>query len=231
MLEREQMLQLAEEAATIGFKRVGVTGGEPFLRKDMPDVLADLAEILPVVVLSNGSLFTEQLVERMRPLAELPVSVQISLDYASADSNDRLRKVGNFDSVLDALPKLIELGVRVRIATTGNQSDQDRSELCALHRSLGIEEEDHIVRPVIDRGRATDLTMGVVGNADSLPPELTITSEGAFWSPFAPTVRNGSTETDLLLTRTILPLRKPAEVLLRLVQGRPTGADATLGIR
>ncbi len=67
--------------------------------------------------------------------------------------------------------------------------------------------------------------------ARDIPSELTITADGAFWGSFGPTVRNGRLDTDLLLTRTILPLSIPAYALLAEVVGMPEGADATLGIR
>ena len=55
--------------------------------------------------------------------------------------------------------------------------------------------------------------------------------DGAFWSPFGPTVHGGRLDTDLLITRTTTPLRVPAAALLRLVQGRPSGTDSQLNIR
>jgi hypothetical protein len=64
-----------------------------------------------------------------------------------------------------------------------------------------------------------------------LPAELTITIDGAFWSPFGPTVHAGRLDTDLLITRTTRPLSVPAQALLRLVQGRPPGTDTALSIR
>jgi hypothetical protein len=73
--------------------------------------------------------------------------------------------------------------------------------------------------------------MGVAVGAADLPPELTVTAEGAFWSPFGPTVTDGRLDTDLLVTRTTTPLSIPAAALLRLVEGRPPGADAATGIR
>lgn len=66
---------------------------------------------------------------------------------------------------------------------------------------------------------------------DDLPPELTVTSDGAFWSPFGPTVRGGRPDIDLLVTRTTDPLQVPAQTLLGLVEGRPAGSDSTLNIR
>ena len=50
-----------------------------------------------------------------------------------------------------------------------------------------------------------------------LAPELTITADGAFWSPFAPTVVGGRVDTDLLVTRAVSPLARPAAALVDLV--------------
>jgi len=41
----------------------------------------------------------------------------------------------------------------------------------------------------------------------------------------------GRLDTDLLITRTTMPLRVPAAALLRLVQARPPGTDAQLNIQ
>lgn len=226
-LGAERMVALARQAAELGFARVGVTGGEPFLVPDMPETLAQLAAVLPVVVLTNATLFTDRLLDRLRPLAALPVTLQVSLDSADPHVNDAQRGAGNFDTVVAALPRLLALGLRVRIATTG----ADDPELCALHRALGISDDDHIVRPIVRRGRAIDRDLGVPATATTLPPELTVTADGAFASPFAATVYGGAPDTDLLLMRAITPLRRPADALLGMLRARPPGADAALGIR
>jgi MoaA/NifB/PqqE/SkfB family radical SAM enzyme len=232
VLAPEQMIEAADQARALGFRSLGVTGGEPFVIPEMPDILADLARRLPLVVLSNGTLFTDRLLERMRPLAELPLTVQISLDSAEADVNDELRGPRNFAKVVDAIPRLIALGVPVRIATTGDHnSPQDMERLCALHRSLGVPDADHVVRPVVRRGRAATNRMGVVARATDLQPELTLTADGAFWSPFAPTVQGGRVDLDLLVSRQRLPLEAPTRTWLALAEGRPQGADTTLNIR
>ncbi len=103
--------------------------------------------------------------------------------------------------------------------------------LCALHRGLGVADDDHVVRPIVRRGRGTQIADAVAAASSDLPPELTITADGAFWSPFGPTVHDGRLDTDLLLSRTTDPLGIPAELLLRLVDGRRPGADTTLNIR
>ena len=231
-LGRERALALAGEAAGLGFTALGLTGGEPFLLPYLPELLAELAGILPIVCLSNGTMFTRDRLERLRPLAGLPAAIQLSLDRPEPNDNDLMRGPENFRKVVDAIPKLVGLGLRVRVATTvASISDGERQRLCDLHRRLGVPDADHVIRPIVHRGRAVDNGLGIAVTPADLPPELTITTDGAFWSPFGPTVHGGQLDTDLLVTRTTTPLRVPADALLRLLGGRPPGADTQLNIR
>ena len=219
-LDSDLMVELAEQGRTLGFTSVGVTGGEPFLVAEMPEQLVRLSGVLPVVVLSNGTLFSAKRLERMRPLGERDVRVQISLDRSEAFANDEMRGPENFRKVVEAIPKLVEFGIGVRIASTlAWVDDDDMAKLCALHRSLGVPDEDHVVRGVVRRGRALTEGLGEPAGIAELGPELTITADGAFWSPFGPTVVGGRVDTDLLVTRSITPLSRPAEALAALVTG------------
>jgi MoaA/NifB/PqqE/SkfB family radical SAM enzyme len=232
-LTPDKMVEIANQANSLGFTSLGVTGGEPFLSPQLPQTLGRLARVLPVVVLTNATLFANPATRRdLGRIAHLPVAVQISLDAPEAPGNDRARGDGNFDAVVAAIPLLIALGLRVRIASTIEDADPEAmARLCELHRGLGVPDEDHVVRPIVRRGRAATAGQGVFATPTDLPPELTVTADGAFWSPFGPTVRDGRLDTDLLISRTILPLERPAGLLLRLVEGRTAGADATLNIR
>jgi MoaA/NifB/PqqE/SkfB family radical SAM enzyme len=237
LLDAQRMRRVVHEAAELGFTGIGITGGEPFLLRELPGLLAEFGQILPVVVLTNATLFSPGLLRRMAPLAELPVRVQISLDRPDPVANDEMRGPENFRNVVEAIPRLVELGIGVRIATTLEHDEirrgltDDHERLCALHRQLGVSDDDHVIRPIVARGRALSQGMGVTATRDDLEPELTITNDGAFWNPFAPTVVDGRLDTDLLLTRTTTPLRTPAAAMLRLISGRPAGTDSTLGIR
>ena len=216
--------ELAREAPALGFESLGVTGGEPFLLPGLPHLLGEMSESLPVLVLSNGTAFAPRVLRELQPLAGGRVAVQLSLDSAEPDSNDAARGRGNHARVLTAIRKLRAIGIGVRIATTsGGIAGEALQRLCELHRSLGVPDEDHVVRPIVRRGRASANSMGVDAGISDLPPELTITADGAFWSPFAPTVTGGRLDTDLLLTRTIRPLEIPARSMA-LVAGGPLAA-------
>ena len=232
-LDRDTMLEVARQARDLGFTALGVTGGEPFLLPWLPETVADMARLLPIVLLTNGTLLVGDRIERAACLAHPDIAVQISLDSHLPDVNDMARGPDNFDKVIEAVPRLLQRGIRVRIATTtaGPLDDPALDPLRELVRTLGVHVDDHLIRPIVRRGRADEHELGVLAVARDIPSELTITADGAYWGSFGPTVRAGRLDTDLLLTRTVLPLAVPAMALLAAIDGVPPGNDASLGIR
>lgn len=231
-LSAERMVDLARQAKALGFASVGITGGEPFLRPDLVSILERIAAELPVLVLTNGTLFNPRRVEAMAPLLRglHPVSLQISLDSARAEDNDALRGADNFRRVADAVPRLVAAGFPVRVAATLDDAQPETDPaLQALLDSWGVAREDQILRPVVHRGRAVLNTMGVQAGSAQLGAELTVTHAGAFWSPFGPTYREGNLETDLLLTRRTEPLSGVAATLLGLFASQPDLASDPAG--
>ena len=227
LLPLQRLPGLVGEARETGFTALGVTGGEPFLVAGLPRTLTAMAEQLPVVVLSNGTLFNRRLLAELEPLAALDAAVQVSLDSADPDVNDEMRGPRNFARAVDAISRLRDRGIKVRVATTGaGLAPEALARLCVLHRSLGVADEDHVVRPIVRRGRAVDHDLGLDARLTDLPAELTITADGAFWSPFGPTVHGGRLDTDLLLTRTTRPLSVPALAMLKVAGGFPAGAGS-----
>lgn len=233
MVDSSWMLERAQEAKELGFRQLGVTGGEPFMVASMPATIAAMSEILPTVVLSNATLFHGPRLERVtEALAGKNVHIQISLDAPDALANDSKRGDDNWRLVAEAIPELVARGIKVRLATTSDDlTPVDLERLCTLHRGWGVPDEDHVVRPIVARGRAQLDGIGVIAGLADLAPELCITADGAFWSAFGPTVRNGVVDTDLLITRTTAPLSVPANAMLRIASGQPKGNDASLGIR
>jgi MoaA/NifB/PqqE/SkfB family radical SAM enzyme len=228
----DAMLEAAREAQALGLTCLGVTGGEVFMLPWFPEALAEMGAVLPVVALTNATLFTDHLLDRLQPLADLDVALQISLDSDQPDRNDQFRGPDNFRRVVDAIPKLLDRGIRVRIATTVEcQTEDELNRLCDLHRRLGISDDDHVVRSVVRRGRAATEGMGVELQPGDVLPELTLSTDGAFLHPFAPTVRHGRTDLDLLVCRQTAPLDQAMSRFLRITSDLPAGADAARNIR
>ena len=231
-LTRQTMVRAATEARELGFTCLGVTGGEIFMLADAAETVVELGEILPTVVLTNGTLLTERVLRRLEPLAESDVVLQLSLDSPEPSHNDALRGPENFARVATAVPALLERGIRVRLATTvEDQTEDELGRLCELHRGWGVSDDDHLVRSVVRRGRAALEGLGIEPGPSDILPELTVTADGAFVHPFAPTVRHGVTDLDLLVSRQINPLEAALRRFLRVVADQPVGTDVARNIR
>ncbi len=108
---REAPLTLAEldtlfaEMAALGSFRLGLTGGEPLLRRDLFDII-DLAagHGLHPCVTTNGLLITDEVAAEFG--ARDLVWLNVSLEGATAATNDRVRGTGTFDRVLDRIAVL-----------------------------------------------------------------------------------------------------------------------------
>ena len=233
VLAPERIIRLADQAVELGFTCFGITGGEPLLNPWLPELATEVARRAPLVLLTNGTLFTRRLLDRVAPFADHPIEVQISLDSADPVENDVMRGPENHRKVVAAIPQLVARGITVRVATTlAADARSDLPRLCELHRRLGVDDDHHIVRPIVTRGRAVEHGYGIAAHQPELFPELTVTADGAFWSPFGATSRDGkSLDTELLLTRQIEPLHRPVDALVAAVCGLPSGSDARLGIR
>ena len=220
-LTKAQMLEAVRQAKDLGFTSVGITGGEPFLQIWMPELLAEIAMYLPVIVLTNGTMLTRLSIrEGLVQSKDLPIQIQISVDDPNPDIHDAHRGKGSFRRAIRGIPWLVEQGVSIRISSTRTFSTNAAREAHdeAMRRwmlELGLIDSDHIARTMVQRGEAQRNVMGVEVGWEVLPADLTLTRMGAFYSPFAPTFIGDRLQTDMLLTRTILPLAVPLKQLIR----------------
>jgi MoaA/NifB/PqqE/SkfB family radical SAM enzyme len=175
--------RLVDEAVGLGFQQVFLTGGEPFLLKEIFDMLAYAAAHLETVVLTNALLLQGRRLDRLTHVANANLIVQVSLDGARPEHHDPYRGAGTWAPTVKAIQRLQGHGIRVRLSTTetpinGNHLD----ELVSFRRGLGIGDDDHVVRPLARRGFAR---CGVEVDVETLAPELTVNSDGVFWHPLA----------------------------------------------
>ena len=86
--------QLYEEGLRVLF----VQGGEPLLRRDLADILEDLARIgYSLTLITNGTKLTPELVHRLAPL---PLSYSVSLDTLDRERYRLIRGADQLEQVL-----------------------------------------------------------------------------------------------------------------------------------
>ena len=120
-LTTDEGCRLLDDLASFGTPRplVVLTGGDPFERPDLPDLVAHGTRIGLSMALSPS--VTDRLTRSV--LVELheagAKAISLSLDGATAESHDSFRGVeGVFDATLDAAHTVRDVGLRLQINTT-----------------------------------------------------------------------------------------------------------------
>lgn len=103
--------------ARLGVSRLVLSGGEPFLRQDLPEIAHTAGEqgIAHVVVLTNGLHVTP---ERLAPLAATVDTVAVAFDGCSGDSPAHLRGEQRFDRLVGAVKGIAAAGIQPSILPT-----------------------------------------------------------------------------------------------------------------
>ncbi len=117
-LTTEQGKQLIDEIIKAGFKIMIFSGGEPFMRDDIFE-LVDYAVKggLRVVFGTNGTLITKEVAQKVKDLGVMGVG--ISLDSMDKGKHDNLRKYkGAWDEAVRGMKNCREAGLPFQIHTT-----------------------------------------------------------------------------------------------------------------
>lgn len=116
--------ELLDDLAQFGAPVVLFSGGEPTVRKDLPELAAYAVEKgMRAVISTNGTLITKELA---RTLKEIGLSyVGVSLDGMRA-VNDKFRGVdGAFDAALKGIQNCQNVGIKVGLRFTINKFNRD----------------------------------------------------------------------------------------------------------
>jgi hypothetical protein len=142
--------------------------------------------------------------ERLAAVANDNLKVQVSLDAARPEHNDAYRGQGTWVRAVEGIRLLQERFIRLSISTTvASVSGAHLEELRLFLRSLGIRDEDHVVRPLVRGGSSRE---GQQLGRDTLVPEPTVTADGVYWHPL---LLPG--QSNMLVCERILPLAAALE--------------------
>jgi len=124
---------------------VNLTGGEPFLRRDLPAVHEAVRSACPSsrTVISTNGLLTDRIAESVQQMAraEPGLGVAVSID-GPAPVHDRIRGIpGAYDKAMRSVKSLQDAGfANLRLAFTATRSNaQHLWEVYSLAQSMGVQ--------------------------------------------------------------------------------------------
>lgn len=136
--------EVVDRAAALGLERLYLTGGEPFVRRDVFDLIRHATERLglEVIVLTNATVFEGRVREGLASLDRARVHFQVSVDGATRATNDAVRGSGTFDRALDGARLLADLGFEVSLTTvTTTHNLAELPAIPAIVKSVGAQSQ------------------------------------------------------------------------------------------
>ncbi len=112
----ETAKKIVDEIHNFGCEWLGISGGEPLVRKDIFDIIAYAEKEygMDVSLITSGFAFDDA---RLQNLAKYHVHTAVSID-GTRESNDKIRGKGAYDKALFAMKKLSENGILDCVVTT-----------------------------------------------------------------------------------------------------------------
>ncbi|MCA9401438.1 MAG: radical SAM protein [Candidatus Omnitrophica bacterium] len=138
------------EAVALGVEKFSFTGGEPFVIKDMIQILDQALEFRPCLILTNGTEPLQRRLSQLKPLVNKPhaLSFRISLDYPDPKRHDAGRGEGQFHLAMRTMKGLTEMGFSVSIARQMDKDEEKgrvRRDYQKHFRENGLPEDTRIV--------------------------------------------------------------------------------------
>jgi len=108
-----------------------VTGGEPFVRQDLPEIITELRKRTKRIVISTNGFFTDRIVSLCKQYPDLGIRISIE---GLQESNDAIRGMpGQYERTQATLKQLQEMGLKdVGFAMT--VQDQNYKDLTAMYK-------------------------------------------------------------------------------------------------
>ncbi len=127
LLSFEEILQVTEAFAKEGISKIRITGGEPFLRKDMMLLLAKMSQvegIKEIHITTNGTL----LEGKVGQLKELGIkSVNLSLDSLDPERFKQITRRDDLPKVMACMQDLTahDIEVKINMVVMKGKNEQD----------------------------------------------------------------------------------------------------------
>ena len=146
-ITRAEVAQYLDEiqAAGLPVEEIGFTGGEPFMNRDFPDMLADaLGRGFRVLVLTNAMAPLWQKREALAALHAIhgeALVIRVSVDHYAATGHEALRGAGTWATMLRGLKWLAAEGFNLTVAMrlTGSEGmEAVRAGFARLFAAEGI---------------------------------------------------------------------------------------------
>ncbi|MEG0012428.1 MAG: radical SAM protein [Muribaculaceae bacterium] len=135
----KQEIQPEELKALPKLKFINLTGGEPFIREDLEEIVRICYTKAPRIVISTSGWYEERIIALAKKFPN--IGIRISIEGLSEKNDDLRGRVGGFDKGIRTLLTLKDMGLKdIGFGcTVSNSNSKDMLSLYQLSKSLGME--------------------------------------------------------------------------------------------
>lgn len=140
-LTTNQCLNLIDQLKDLGVVMLIVTGGEPFFRKDFLKIVKHAkSKNMCLYIHSNGLLIKDTDIKLLKNILHPKLdTIQISLDGATKETNEKIRGKNTFDKTINIMYKLIQADINVFVNFTPiKENFFELPKIFKLCESLGV---------------------------------------------------------------------------------------------
>jgi len=151
-LTTKECFHVIDELVKHGFKHLKVTGGEPFLRKDIIEILEYASNKMITDISTNASLITPKIVNELNKI-NLKM-IHVSLD-GNKEDHEKVRGSNTYDSTIRGLEALTNSKNKVRIGCVINSNNENNlEEIIKLSKDYADEIIFSIMEPVSNQDKS-----------------------------------------------------------------------------
>jgi len=140
LLTYEEMLYICSLLVKMGIEKIRITGGEPFVRKDIMQLLASLSALrgLNELTLTTNGVLTAPFVPELKRIGVN--SVNLSLDTLDANRFFAIAKRDEFAKVMETFEQLLKYDIEVKInaVVMDGKNTQDIIPLVGLTKDMPV---------------------------------------------------------------------------------------------
>ena len=124
-MSANEIISMAAIFTELGVTKIRLTGGEPLIRKDLPEIIAGLSKLPIQLTLTTNGLLLDRYIDLLK---EHNIrSINISLDTLQAEKFKRITRRDKFNRVWDNIQLLVaqDFEVKLNVVAVKNQVEDE----------------------------------------------------------------------------------------------------------
>lgn len=113
MMKASEIEELARIFVSLGVKKIRLTGGEPLVRSDAPEIITTLSKLPVKLTLTTNGTRLPEFIDILKKASV--TSINVSLDSLKAETFNLITRRNQYSRVLDYIHLAIDSGMRIKI--------------------------------------------------------------------------------------------------------------------